>query len=152
MGFGFDRAGVRIPSLAVSAYVDPQTVVTAPYRNTSLIATLRARWDLGPPLTDRDAAAPDIAPVLTRATPRPPEDWPEVTPRPVPQQAGPAVPPDKPVARLGQHLLGAAIALDAFRNEHVAGLDPKTATSQEAIDYLNDRSAALFPGLAHRPT
>jgi len=151
MDFRFDRAGVRIPTVAVSAYIDPQTVVTSPYRNTSLIATLRARWDLGPPLTDRDADAPDIAPVLTRPAPRSPEDWPEVTPRPVPQQAAPAVPQAPlahPLPRLGQHLLGAAIALDAFRNEHVAGLDPKTAASQEAVDYLNDRAASLFPGLA----
>jgi phospholipase C len=153
MGFRFDRAGVRIPTLAVSAYVDPKTVVTGPYRNTSLIATLRARWDLGPPLTDRDAGAPDIAPVLTRATPRPQEDWPEVTAQPVEplQQGDPQVsqaPPDHPFPRLGQHLLGAAIALDAFRNEHIAGIDPKTATSQEALDYLNDRAASLYPGLA----
>jgi len=113
---------------------------------------LRARWDLGPPLTDRDATAPDIAPVLTRPTPRPQEDWPAITPRPVPPQAAPQVPAGHPLPRLGQHLLGAAIALDAFRNEHVAGLDAKTATSQEALDYLNDRAAALYPGLARRPT
>ena len=151
MGFRFDRAGVRIPTLAVSAYLDPQTVVTGAYRNTSLIATLRARWDLGPALTDRDATAPDIAPVLTRATPRPQEDWPEVTPRPVPQVAGPAVPPDRPFPPLGRHLLGAAIALDNLHTGHVAGLDPKTATGQEALDYLNDRAAGLYPGLAARP-
>jgi phospholipase C len=152
MGFGFNRAGVRIPSLAVSAYIDPQTVVTRPYRNTSLIATLRARWNLGSPLTDRDATAPGIAPVLTRATPRPQEDWPGVTAPAVPQQAAPAVPPDRPLPRLGQHLLGAAIALDALHNGHVAGIDPKTATSEQALDFLNDRAGALYPGLAPRPT
>jgi hypothetical protein len=48
MGFRFDRAGVRIPTLAVSAYIDPQTVITSEYRNISLIATLRTRWQLGP--------------------------------------------------------------------------------------------------------
>jgi phospholipase C len=80
MGFRFDRAGVRIPTLAVSAYIDPQTVITSGYRNTSLIATLRARWKLGPPLTARDATAPSITPVLTRATPRPPEDCPRSRP------------------------------------------------------------------------
>jgi phospholipase C len=71
LGFGFDRAGVRIPTVAVSAYVDAATVVTDPYRNTSMIRTLRERWNLGPPLTRRDATAADIAPVLTRPTPRP---------------------------------------------------------------------------------
>ena len=69
MGFRFDRLGVRIPTLAVSAYIDPRTVITSAYRNTSLIATLRDRWNLGPPLTARDATAPSIAPVLARATP-----------------------------------------------------------------------------------
>jgi phospholipase C len=34
MGFRFDRAGIRIPTLAVSAYIDPRTVVTGAYRNT----------------------------------------------------------------------------------------------------------------------
>jgi hypothetical protein len=33
MGFRFDRSGVRIPTLAVSAYIDPKTVVTEEYRN-----------------------------------------------------------------------------------------------------------------------
>jgi phospholipase C len=40
MGFRFDRLGARIPILAVSACIDPQTVITGAYRNTSLIATL----------------------------------------------------------------------------------------------------------------
>jgi phospholipase C len=80
MGFRFDRAGIRIPTLAVSAYTDPATVVTGEYRNTSLIATLRERWPLGPPLTARDATAPDIAPVLARRTPRPPRTGQTSTP------------------------------------------------------------------------
>ena len=88
MDFRFDRAGVRIPTLAVSAYIDPRTVVAGQYRNTSLIRTLRERWPLGPPLTGRDVTAADIVPVLTRATLRAQEDWPEVTPRPVSQQPG----------------------------------------------------------------
>jgi hypothetical protein len=54
----------------VSAHIDAQTVVTDSYRKTSIIRTLRERWNLGPPLTQRDATAPDIAPVLTRTTDR----------------------------------------------------------------------------------
>ena len=82
MGFRFDRSGVRIPTLAVSAYLDPHTVVSGEYRNTSLIRTLRERFSLGPPLTGRDAVAADIAPILARTTPRAQEDWPAVTARP----------------------------------------------------------------------
>jgi phospholipase C len=151
MGFRFDRAGVRIPTLAISAYIDPQTVIASAYRNTSLIATLRTRWDLGPPLTARDATAPAIAPVLTRATPRPQEDWPDVTARPVPQLTGALVTLDKPLPPLGQYLLGVAIALDARYTGYDPGIDPTTATGQQADDYLNDRTARIYPGLAaHR--
>jgi len=152
MGFGFDRAGVRIPALAVSAYIAPQTVVTSAYRSTSLIATLRARWDLGPPLTARDATAPDIAPALTRSAARAQEDWPEVTPRPVPRVAAPPLPPDKPLPPLGRHLLSAAIALDTQYTGHVPDIDPQTATGQQAEDYLNERTARIYPGLAARPS
>jgi phospholipase C len=153
MGFRFDRAGVRIPTLAVSAYIDPQTVITSGYRNTSLIATLRARWQLGPPLTARDATAPSITPVLTRATPRPPEDWPEVAPQlpatPLPPDQ--AVPLDQPLPPLGQHLLGVAIALDTHHTGHVPDIDPRTATGRQANDYMNDRTARIYPGLVPHP-
>jgi phospholipase C len=152
MGFRFDRAGIRIPTLAVSAWTDPQTVITGAYRNTSLIATLRERWNLGPPLTARDAAAPGIAPVLTRATPRAQEDWPQVNPRPVPQPAGTLVPLDQPLPPLGQYLLGVAIALDIKYTGHRPGIDPKTATGQQANDYMNDRTTRIWPGLVTHPT
>ena len=152
MGFRFDRAGVRIPTVAVSAYIDPQTVITSQYRNTSLIATLRDRWDLGPPLTVRDATAPSIACVLTRATLRPQEDWPEVTLRPVPQPATPLLPPDRPLPPLGQDLLGAAIALDTNDTGYIPGIDPRTATGQQADDYMNDRTTGIYPALARHPS
>jgi phospholipase C len=151
MGFGFDRLGVRIPTLAVSAYIDRQTVVTGPYRNTSLIATLRARWDLGPPLTARDATAPDIAAVLTRSQPRPQEDWPDVEPRPVPQLTGTLAPLDKPLPPLGKYLLGIAIMLDTQYTGHVPDIDPKTASAAQANDYMDERTARIYPGLAKQP-
>jgi phospholipase C len=151
MGFQFDRAGIRIPTLAVSAWIDPQTVITRGYRNTSLIATLRERWNFGPPLTARDATAPGIAPILTRPAPRPQEDWPEVTPRPVPQLAGTLVPLDKPLPPLGKYLLGVAIALDTQYTGHVPGIEPRTATGQQANDYMDDRTARIWPGLVIQP-
>src|SRR5215472_6654536 len=147
LGFRFDRAGVRVPTVAVSAYIHPQTVITSGYRNTSLIATLRARWKLGPPLTARDATAPSITPALTRATPRPPEDWPDVTPQP----AGTPAPLHKPLPPLGQHLLGVTIALDTHHTGHLPDIDPKTATGHQANDYMNDRTTRIYPGLVPRP-
>src|SRR5580693_814010 len=84
MGFRFDRSGLRVPAIAVSAWIPEQTVINNEYRHTSVIRTLRERWQLGAPLTARDAAALDLAPVLSLDRPREPEDWPDVTPQPVP--------------------------------------------------------------------
>ncbi|HEY3953270.1 MAG TPA: alkaline phosphatase family protein [Streptosporangiaceae bacterium] len=83
-GFGFDRAGIRVPAIAISAWAPERTVVTGEYRHTSMIRTLRDRWGLGPPLTARDASAASLAPVLSLDTPRDPAGWPSVVPRPVP--------------------------------------------------------------------
>jgi Phosphoesterase family len=55
-GFTFNRSGVRIPTLAISAWVPERTVVTDHYRATSLLATMRERWNLGAPFTARDGA------------------------------------------------------------------------------------------------
>ena len=90
--------------------------------------------------------APSITPVLTRATPRPPEDWPEVTP----QLAATPAPLDKPLPPLGQHLLGVAIALDTHHTSHVPDIDPRTATARQANDYMNDRTGRIYPSLVPR--
>jgi phospholipase C len=83
-GFTFDRSGIRVPAIAISAWIPEKTVINGEYRNSSVIATLRQHWSLGAPVTARDAIAPSLAPVLSPDTPRPPEDWPEVTAQPVP--------------------------------------------------------------------
>ena len=80
------------------------------YRNTSVIRTMRERWNLGPPLTARDADAADIAPVLTLDQPRAPEDWPEVTPRPVPNMDAALLPLDQPLSPLAQALVAGCLA------------------------------------------
>jgi phospholipase C len=84
MGFAFDRSGLRVPAIAISAWIPERTVIHDEYRHTSVIRTLRERWPLGAPLTARDRAARDIAPVLSLDRPRDPDTWPVVTPRPVP--------------------------------------------------------------------
>ena len=147
MGFRFDRAGLRVPTVAVSAYIEPETVVTAEHTNTSLIRTLRARWPLGPPLTARDAGARDIAPVLTRRRPRGPEDWPEVVPRPVPRRQRSIGSLDVRLPPQGQALLGLASALDAHLTGHAPALDPSQVTIRQAVDYLTERSPRVWPGL-----
>ena len=84
MGFAFDRSGLRVPAIAISAWIPERQVIHDEYRHTSVIRTLRERWQLGAPLTARDRAARDLAAVLSLDRPRDPDSWPVVTPRPVP--------------------------------------------------------------------
>jgi phospholipase C len=67
--FDFDRYGVRVPAVIVSPYVPPGTIFgkssAVPFDHTSIIATVRKRFNLGDSLTARDARAPDLDSVLT---------------------------------------------------------------------------------------
>jgi phospholipase C len=80
-GFTFNRYGVRVPAVIVSPYIPagskiravPQGVPPAggplPFDHTSIIATVRALFGLGGPLTARDAAAPTLLAALSLALP-----------------------------------------------------------------------------------
>lgn len=78
-GFRFDRYGVRIPAVIVSPYVAPGSIVrppprpdgspSPPFDHASIPATLHTLFDIGPPLTPRVAAAPDLLCALTLDTP-----------------------------------------------------------------------------------
>ena len=73
-GFGFDRFGVRVPTVLISPLIAPGTVYRVPaggmpLDHTSLLKTIEQRWNLKP-LTARDAAALGIGDVLTLTTPR----------------------------------------------------------------------------------
>jgi phospholipase C len=125
LGFAFQRSGVRIPAIAISPWIPARTVVTGHYRNTSVIATLRRRWQLGPPLTMRDAAAADLSPLLSLDTPRDPAEWPEASPRPVLPYTGKIPAPDAALRGLGNAAFHAAAALA----EHFG--KPSPAFSQE---------------------
>ena len=102
MGFTFNRLGIRLPAIAISPWIPEKTVVTDNYRHTSVIRTLRDRWNLGPPFTARDADAPDLSQVFTLDVPREPDNWPDVVARPVPVFNQPVVPLDEPISPLAQ--------------------------------------------------
>ncbi len=84
-GFEFDRYGVRVPAVLISPYVAPGSIVrparkppdqpTFPFDHASIIATLQKLFELGPPMTPRVAAAPDLLSALTLE--RPENDGPE---------------------------------------------------------------------------
>ena len=74
-GFKFDRYGVRVPAVLVSPWIPEASVVrppagfTYPFDHASILSTLRKLFDLGEPLTFRDAAAPDLLSALSLTSP-----------------------------------------------------------------------------------
>ena len=90
--FGFNRFGVRVPTVLISPLIAPGTVYRTsgptPLDHTSILATVEQRWNLKP-LTARDAAAPAFGDVLTLATPRTDDVLASVT-VPVAGSAGPS--------------------------------------------------------------
>ena len=110
MGFTFNRSGVRIPTLAISAWIPERTVVNDEFRATSMLATMRERFNLGEPFSAREASARSFADIFTLTTPRAQEDWPEVVARPVPAMPEAIAPLDAPLGMLGKSLLLAVLA------------------------------------------
>jgi phospholipase C len=150
MDFAFDRLGVRLPAIAISPWIPAQTVVNDTYRNTSVIRTMHERFDLGPPLTARDADAPDIAPVLTLDQPRAPETWPDVTPRPVPQMDEALIPPDQPLSPLAQALVGGCLALAEQLGQPVPTIqDPAALNGTQGLQLIHETLGHLWPGISH---
>jgi len=148
MGFGFDRSGVRVPAIAISAWIPDRTVVTDEYRSTSVIRTIRERWSLGAPLTGRDAAARDLSPVFTLDTPRDPQSWPEVSPRPVPAFTQPVVPHEARLRALPRHIVFGLLALGKTLGVDTPEIDKDADISGgEGLEIASDLFGHLFPRL-----
>ena len=145
LGFRFDRSGVRVPAIAISAWIPERTVVTSQYRHTSVIATLRRRFQLGDPLSARDAVAADIAPVLTRETPRDPQDWPQAVPRLVPPYRDRIPAREAALRGLGRAGLAACLAFA----EHLGKPSPQLTNDEDisradAVALLADLAGDVF--------
>ena len=63
-GFTFDRLGVRVPMVMVSAYIAPNTIINDNHDHTSFIKTCCDKWGLKG-LTDRDKHATAFSSVFT---------------------------------------------------------------------------------------
>ncbi|MET7991479.1 alkaline phosphatase family protein [Amycolatopsis sp. NPDC005232] len=148
LGFVFDRLGVRVPAIAISAWIPQRTVVTDVHHHTSVIQTLRQRWNLGAPLTARDATAPGLATVLSRDEPRAPEDWPDVLPRPVPEFRESLVPVGAPLSPLAKALFQGYLALTKQLGQAVPDIPGDAELSGgQALDIVHETAGDLFPGL-----
>jgi phospholipase C len=63
-GFAFDRLGVRVPMVMVSAYIAPNTIVNSPMHHCSFLQTLQQKWGLTS-LGPRQDTAPPFTEVFT---------------------------------------------------------------------------------------
>lgn len=127
--FKFDRLGVRVPTIAVSAYTDANTIVNRAVHHGTLARTLCEKYNL-PHLTERDRTAPDLADAFNLSVPRAPSTWPVTVPRPVPPELSETNPlaaglAPRPLNDLEQALVGLAMAY--FQGvEPAADAIPKT--------------------------
>jgi phospholipase C len=100
-GFNFDRFGVRVPAIVVSAYTRAQTVVNTVFDHTSALSTIVNCLGLQTgQLGNRQALAPDISAALNLTSAR--TDYP-----PIPKPARFEVSPEERVASSRQALLQA---------------------------------------------
>jgi phospholipase C len=149
-GFDFTRFGVRVPAVIVSPLIRAGTVFRAsadspPYDHTSIIATLRARFKLGP-LGRRDAIAPHLGPVLTLSKPRRDDPLRGVTPPSAPDpvlQADSASIGTAPSSFLEAKAIAAAklpVPIDLLENSAQTLANLSTAGDQYA--FIQDRLQA----------
>jgi phospholipase C len=98
MGFTFDRLGVRVPAILVSAYSRAGTVVNDEMHHGSVINTLCRLHGLTP-LSQRDEAANSLFNGITLTKGRQPALWPDVHPAFVPKHEDTRKPHEKHKAR-----------------------------------------------------
>jgi phospholipase C len=148
MGFTFERSGLRVPTIAVSAWTGEKTVISDEYRHTSVIRTLSERWQLGAPLTARDGSARDLAAVFSLDTPRAPEDWPEVTPRPVPAFIPARISLEARLKGLSKATCFPVLALAKHLGLPAPDIDEDEAIGRaDAVTLISDVFGHMFPGL-----
>lgn len=135
-GFMFDRLGVRVPAVLVSAYTAAGTVVNAPLRHTAVARTMQEKWGIAY-LTQRDKTAPDLAPFFNLTKPRSPSSWPTVSPRPV----GDAV--EDPRQNLNELQLAFIGAMDAAF--------PSPGSSAANVKTIGDAQTFLAEKATHVP-
>jgi phospholipase C len=142
MDFAFDRLGVRVPAIAISAYTAKGQVVNAPMHHGSVISSLTSKYGLRP-LTARDAGAPTLDVAMTLTSPRDPSTWPQTTPQyvpPNPEGKGhvPEDQHDRPLSPPGVGLVGMLVARYGKPGDTVP------TTYREAYELLRKRGVGLF--------
>lgn len=140
-GFTFDRLGLRVPAIAISAYTERGTIIHDEMSHAAVIATLCRAYGM-PHLTERDRGARTIHNAVNRRTPRQPGTWPDTHPQylpPNPEAGAPAAgDEDRPLSPPGVGLVGLLTA------RYGAPGDPVPRTYKEAYDAVDRLGRGLF--------
>jgi phospholipase C len=142
MGFQFDRLGVRVPAIAISAWTKAGTIIHDEMHHAAAIATLCNKYGIAP-LTPRDDGARDLANAINLSEPRQICDWPETTPQyvpPNPEAYGPFSPAAgmAPLTPPGEALMGLLVKTFGLPSDET----PKTY--DEAYELLQRLGKGLF--------
>lgn len=139
MGFRFDRLGVRVPTIFISSFIESETIINTPLHHCSVIKTICEKWGL-PGLTDRDKNATDLAGIFNRSSPRSRDDWPVITPLPIPPEVDASARAlDRPLNDLQRAILGMAAAVAGGPTSEA----PAVTTIGEATAYLHQQADAI---------
>jgi phospholipase C len=76
--FAFDRLGVRVPTIMVSAHIKPNTIVNGQMDHTSFLKTMQAKGWLPSSLGARMDASLEFTDVFTSDEVRDRTDWPDI--------------------------------------------------------------------------
>jgi phospholipase C len=142
MDFGFDRLGVRVPAIAISAYTAKGSIINEQMHHGSVIATLCDKYGLDP-LTARDDGAPTIQNAVNLGSPRQPATWPQtqspyLPPNPESADPVPGGDDDRPLSPPGIGLVGMLIA-------HYGGDESRVPhTYREAFNEIDKHGRGLF--------
>jgi phospholipase C len=145
--FAFDRYGVRVPAVIISPYMPAGEIVRVaptglphqgppyPFDHTSILATLRKLFNLGDPLTAREAIAPDLIGPLSLENPD--NDGPaSISPTPaVPSDAEIAQTSALPANQMQKSLCAMAAHLPptaAQAGAHLSAVAPVSASAPAA--------------------
>ncbi|KNA07661.1 hypothetical protein SOVF_169900 [Spinacia oleracea] len=142
--FGFDRLGVRVPTIFISPWIQPGTVLHGPsgpyptseYEHSSIPATVKKIFKLKDFLTKRDAWAGTFEVVVNRETPR--TDCPVTLPEPVKLRSSLAQ-ENKQISDFQAELVQMAACL---KGDHKKKTYPyelvEKMTVKEAVEYVQD--------------
>ena len=140
--FGFNRYGVRVPTILASPFIEPGTVFRAgepenEYDHTSVLRTIRdwvdpdGKYASRMPSSKRIPLAPSLAPVLSRSTPR--DDTPAIA---APERLAKETVPDAPLNPIQRSLFVDALTSSGRKAEEIEKLRRTIQTRKQALNFF----------------